>query len=47
MFLALIGTADQPLSTLVSFIAFALQAKSWLRDGVMIGSGACKVVLLQ
>jgi hypothetical protein len=45
--LALIGTADKPPSTLVSFIAFAVQAKACLPDGLLIWGGACKPVSLQ
>ncbi|HEX2511299.1 MAG TPA: hypothetical protein VHK44_01740 [Xanthobacteraceae bacterium] len=45
--MALIGTADKPPSTLVSFIAFAVQAKACLPDGLLIWGGAYKPVSLQ
>jgi hypothetical protein len=47
MVLALIGTADKSSSALVSFIAFAVQAKACLPDGLLIWSGAYKPVSLQ
>lgn len=47
MVLALIGTADKPPPALVSFIAFAVQAKACLPDGLLIWGRAYKPVSLQ